>query len=173
MIEEINGLVAKGYKRDDVLFAVRLRSLGQARRSGEMPAGNAAAFTSRYERESGAVAQMTGTEPATEAQFSADYRRIVGVDPISDVEMPSRCDPGAETLLQRMAADNMRFRDEHLLATILQELAANKSVLVVYGSRALDDAVARPGESAGEAGDTYARPRGRQALEGLAFRRVY
>lgn len=39
MIEEIDGLVAKRYRRDDVLFAIRLRSLAQARRSGEMPAG--------------------------------------------------------------------------------------------------------------------------------------
>ena len=62
MTEEIDGLVAKGYKRDDVLFAFVLRSLGQARRSGEMRVGNAAAFKARYERESRAVAQMTGTE---------------------------------------------------------------------------------------------------------------
>ena len=151
MAEEIDGLVAKGYKRDDVLFAIRLRSLGQARRSGEIPAGNAAAFSARYERESRAVAHMTGTEAPTDSRFIADYRRIVGADPISDVEMPSRCDPGTETLLQKMAADNMRFRDEHLLATILQELARNKSVLVVYGgshwttlSRALEDRLGKP-----------------------------
>jgi hypothetical protein len=132
--EEIEGLVVKGYNRDDVLFAIRLRPLGQARRSGEMPAGNAAAFTARYERESRAVANMAGTEPATEAKFIADYTRIVGVDPISDPEMPSRSDPGTDTLLQRMSADNMRFRDEHLLSTILQQLERNDRVLVVYGS---------------------------------------
>jgi len=150
-IQEIEGLVAKGYKRDDVLFAVRLRSLGQARRSGEMPAGNAAAFTARYERESRAVAQMTGTEPATAAQFIADYRRIVGVDPVSDVEMPHRYDPGTETLLQRLGADNMRVRDEHLLSTILQQLDRNDRVLIVYGSshwttlsRALQDRLGKP-----------------------------
>jgi hypothetical protein len=151
VLEEIDGLVVKGYKRDDVLFAVRLRSLGQARRSGEMPAGNAAAFTARYERESRAVAQITGTEPATEAQFIADYKRIVGVDPVSDVEMPNRYDPGTETLLQRLGADNMRFRDEHLLSTILQELDRNDRVLVVHGSshwttlsRALQDRLGKP-----------------------------
>jgi hypothetical protein len=50
-----------------------------------------------------------------------------------------------------MAADNMRFRDEHLLATILRELAANNSILVVYGSshwttlsRALEDRLGKP-----------------------------
>jgi hypothetical protein len=151
VIEEIEGLVAKGHKRDDVLFAIRMRSLGQARRSGEMPAGNATAFTARYERESRAVAQMTRTEPATEAQFIADYRRIVGVDPVSDVEMPHRYDPGTETLLQKMGADNMRVRDEHLLSTILQQLERNDRVLIVYGSshwttlsRALQDRFGKP-----------------------------
>lgn len=151
MIQEIDGLVAKGYRRDDVLFAIRLRSLAQARRSGEMPAGNAAAFAARYDRESRAVARMTKTEAPAEAQFIADYLRIVGVDPIADVEMPSRSNPGTETLLQRMAADNMRFRDEHLLSTILQELAGNDRVLVVYGSshwttlsHALEDRLGKP-----------------------------
>jgi hypothetical protein len=151
MIEEIEGLVAKGYRRDDVLFSIRLRSLGQSRRSGEMPAGNSEAFTARCDRESRAVARMTGTEAPTEAQFIADYLRIVGVDPISDVEMPSRSNPGTETLVQRMAGDNMRFRDEHLLATILRELATNQSILVVYGSshwttlsRALEDRLGKP-----------------------------
>jgi hypothetical protein len=76
---------------------------------------------------------MTQTKPGTEAQFIADYLRIVGVDPISDVELPVRSNPGTETLLQRLARDNMRFRDEHLLATILRELAEHDRVLVVYG----------------------------------------
>jgi hypothetical protein len=77
--------------------------------------------------------------------------RIVGVDPISDAEMPSRSDPGTETLLQRLSADNMRFRDEHLLSTILQQLDRNDRVLVVYGSshwttlsRALQDRFGKP-----------------------------
>ena len=151
LLEEIEGLIAKGYKRDDVLFAVLMRSLGQARRSGEMPAGNAAAFTARYERESKAVAQMTGTESATEVRFIRDYMRIVGVDPVSDAEMPFRSDPGTKTLLQRLGADNMRFRDEHLLSTILQHLEGHDHVLIVYGSshwttlsRALQDRLGKP-----------------------------
>jgi hypothetical protein len=151
MIEEIDGLVARGYRRDDVLFAFRVRSLGQARRSGEMPAGNAAAFKAGYEREAGAIARMTATEAIAEARFIAEYLRIVGVDPISDVDMPARSNPGTDTLLQRIAADNMRFRDEHLLSTILRELAVNKSVLVVYGnshwttlSPALEDRLGKP-----------------------------
>jgi hypothetical protein len=106
---------------------------------------------SRYERESRAVAQMTGTEPATEAKFIADYMRIVGIDPVSDDEMPHRSDPGTETLLQRLSADNMRFRDEHLLSTILKQLDGNDRVLIVYGSshwttlsRALQDRLGKP-----------------------------
>jgi hypothetical protein len=116
-----------------------------------MLAGNAAAFTAGYERESRAIAGMTGTTAPAEAQFIADYRRIVGVDPISDLDMTSRSNPGTATLLQRMAADNMRFRDEHLLATILQEHARHHRILVVYGSshwttlsRALKDRLGKP-----------------------------
>ncbi len=151
VVQEVEGLVAKGYRREDVLFAIRLRSLGQARRSGEMPVGDAAAFAARYAREAHAVAQMTGTEPASEAQFVADYRRLTGTEPVADERMPLRSDPGTETLLQRLGADNMRFRDEHLLATILQQLQDNDRVLVVYGSshwttlsRALEERLGKP-----------------------------
>lgn len=149
--EEIEGLVSKGYARADVLFGMRLRSLGQARRSGEMPAGDSAAFSARFARESGAVAEMTGTVAATEREFVADYRRLVGVDPVSDADMAQRYDPGEDTLLHRMGADNMRVRDEHLLSTILQQLDRHGRVLVVYGSshwttlsRALESRLGRP-----------------------------
>jgi hypothetical protein len=158
--EEIDGLVARGYVRDDVLFCVLLRSLGQARKSGAMPAGNSSAFNTRFEQESGAVARMTGTDARTEAQFVSDYLKIVGVDPISDTEMPSRADPGTATLVQRMSADNMRFRDQHLLATILRELAANNRILVVYGSshwttlsQALEDWLGKPASLISKARD--------------------
>lgn len=94
---------------------------------------------------------MTKTEASTEAQFTADYVRIVGVDPVSDVEMPTRADPGTESLLRRMAADDMRARDEHLLSTIMQALAENDRVVVVYGrghwstlSGALRDRLGKP-----------------------------
>jgi hypothetical protein len=158
LAEELDGLVAKGYERGNVQFAVLLRTLGQARRSGEMPVGDPAAFTARFAREADAVARMAGTAPATESQFVADYRRIVGVDPVSDDRMPRRYDPGTGTLLQRMAADNMRVRDEHLLSTILEQLAAHDRVLVVYGSshwttlsRALETRLGKPKIVAGTA----------------------
>jgi hypothetical protein len=134
VVEEIEGLVTGGHDRSDVLFAVRLRSIAQARSSGEMPTGDAAAFAAVVEREARAVAQMTGTPLVNVAQFSADYRRIVGVDPVSDDQMPHRLDPGSETLLRKLSADNMRFRDGHLLSTILKQLEHNARVLVVYGS---------------------------------------
>ncbi len=156
--EEIDGLVAMGYERRDVRFAVLLRTLGQARRSGEMPAGDPVAFSARFARESGAIAQMTGTASATEAQFVTDYRRIVGVDPVSDELMPHRYDPGTGTLLQRMGADNMRLRDGHLLSTILEQLAAHDRALVVYGSshwttlsQALEQRLGKPTIVAGTA----------------------
>jgi hypothetical protein len=116
-----------------------------------MPAGDTATFEARFARESGAIASMTGTEAAAEERFIADYRRIVGIDPVSDAEMPHRYDPGTRTLLQEMGADNMRVRDEHLLSTILQQLDGNDRVLVVYGSShwttlslALEDRLGKP-----------------------------
>jgi hypothetical protein len=151
MTEELDGLIARGYTRDEVLFALRLRSLGQARQSGEMPAGDAAAFSAGYQREARAVAQMTGTRAQTEESFISDYRRMTGVDPVADLEMAHRYVPGTKDTLQKMAADNMRFRDEHLLAIILDGLDTDSRVLVVYGSshwttlsRALEDRLGKP-----------------------------
>jgi hypothetical protein len=149
--EEIEGLVRLGYEHADVLFAMRLRAIGQARRSGEMPVGDTAAFAKCVGEQSRAVADMTGTAPATVPQFVADYLRLVGVDPVSDPEMPHRYDPGSETMLRRMGSDNMRVRDQHLLATIMQQLDLHPRVLVVYGSshwttlsRALETRLGKP-----------------------------
>jgi len=134
LVEEIDGLVAKGYARGDASFAMLLRAMGQARRSGEMPAGDSARFAARLEQEARAVAGMMGTAPVTQSEFVASYRRLVGVDPVSDAEMAQRYDPGVDTLLHRMGGDNMRVRDEHLLRTILRQLDRYGRVLVVYGS---------------------------------------
>lgn len=132
--EEIAGLVAHGHPRDDVLFALVLRSLGQARRSGALPVGDAATFAHRFGDESRAVAAMSGSPPLTLSGFQADYRRLIGTDPVADADMPTRYDPGTRTPLNRMGADNMRVRDEHLLSTIRQQLDRYGRVLVVYGS---------------------------------------
>jgi hypothetical protein len=151
IVEEMNALVAKRYNRDDVRFAMLLRGLGVSRRSGGMPAGDTEAFSMEYRRAARSLAYMTQTESMSEKDFIASYLRIVGTDPISDVEMPNRSNPGTETVLQRMSADNMRIRDEHLFSTILRELAEHDRVLVVYGSshwttlaRALQDRLGKP-----------------------------
>lgn len=130
---QIDRLVALGHNRRDALFALHLSILGQSRRSGEMPVGDAAAFTKAFESASRAVAFMTSTELLSEAQFRADYNRIIGGDPVNDRTLDTRTNPGTYTSLQRMSADSMRIRDEHLLATIEQQLAKSDRVLVVYG----------------------------------------
>ena len=134
IVEEMDALVAKRYNRDDVRFAMLLRGLGVSRRSGGMPAGDAEAFSTAYRQAARSFAYMTRTESMSEKDFITTYLRIVGTDPISDVEMPDRGNPGTETVLQRMSADNMRIRDEHLYSTILRELGEHDRVLVVYGS---------------------------------------
>ncbi len=151
MVEEMDGLIAKGYHRDEVRFAMHLRVLGMSRRSGQMPAGDAEAFWVAYRRAARGFASMTRMESMPEQEFIASYVKIVGTDPISDVEMPDRSNPGTQSILQRMAADNMRGRDEHLLSTILGQLGEHDRVLVVYGSshwttlaRALKDTLGKP-----------------------------
>ncbi|MEO8315701.1 MAG: hypothetical protein ABI645_13015 [Pseudomonadota bacterium] len=132
--QQIDRVVAMGHRRDDALFALRLSMLGQGRRSGELPVGDAAAFSKAFVDVSRAVAFMSKTEPVSEDQFRADYMRIVGGDPVNDRNLAARTDPGTSTSLQRMSADSMRARDEHLLATIEQQFAGSDRVLVVYGS---------------------------------------
>jgi hypothetical protein len=132
--EELGGLEAKGYLRDDVLTAFLLRSLGQERRAGTAPPGDSAAFSAAYAGVARSVSASTKTELVPQAQFMANYRRLVGIDPVSDSELATRYDPGTDTLLHRMGADNMRVRDEHLLNTIFEQSAAYDRVLVVYGS---------------------------------------
>jgi hypothetical protein len=130
---QIDQLVAMGHSRGDALFALHLSILGQSRRSGEMPVGDATAFRKAFESASRAVAFMTSSELLSETQFRTDYSRIVGGDPVNDRTLDARTNPGTSTSLQRMSADSMRIRDEHLLSTIEQQLAKSDRVLVVYG----------------------------------------
>jgi hypothetical protein len=132
--EELGGLESKGYLRNDVLTAFLLRGLGQERRAGGMPPGDSAAFATAYTQGARSVSAMTKTELVPQEQFTANYRRLVGIDPVSDSDLATRYDPGTDTLLHRMGADNMRVRDEHLLNTIFEQSATYDRVLVVYGS---------------------------------------
>jgi hypothetical protein len=134
LLQEMDALVARGYGREDVRFAMHLRDLAMSRRSGEMPVGNTETFSAAYRQVARGVAHMTRRESLPEKDFVASYRRITGADPVSDGEMPHRGNPGTQTLPERMSADNMRSRDEHLLSTILGQLGEHERVLVVYGS---------------------------------------
>lgn len=131
--EEIDGLVAQDYRREDILVGFLVRNLGQAQRAGMLPVGDAVAFSTNYAEISRGVGSMTRTEPIPEPNFKSAYLRIVGVDPVVDRELITRMDPGTDTLLHRLAADDMRVRDAHILSTLLQQLAENDRVLVVYG----------------------------------------
>jgi hypothetical protein len=131
--EEIDGLVAQGHRREIIMLGFLIRTLGQARAAGALPAADAVAFSAHYMRISRDVASMTRSEPLAESDFKSAYREIVGVDPVADSELKTRMDPGTDTLLQRLSADDMRIRDEHLLSTLLQQLTENDRALVVFG----------------------------------------
>lgn len=133
LVEELDGLTAKGYRRDDALLAFRLRSLGQARRASDLPVGDAAKFAAIYEQSARVVASLTSTAPVFESNFIEDYKRLVGVDPVTDPDLATRADPGTTTLLSRLSADDMRVRDEHILSTLQRQLAEHDRVVIVYG----------------------------------------
>jgi hypothetical protein len=131
--QQLDAVVAKGFDQDDVLFTTGLAMLGFQLSGSSAPPGDATAFALAYAHVSRAVAGPTGTPAISEPQFKAIYMRLYGVDPLTDPRLKTRADPGPDSLPGRISAENMRARDEHLLATIEQQLTDYDRALVVYG----------------------------------------
>jgi hypothetical protein len=82
------------------------------------------------------LCSMFGCAPAMTAEiplFTPAYREMFGADIRNDENLVKRNDPGTGNVVAAIGKADMRGRDEHLLATILQAIGSRKRVLVVYG----------------------------------------
>jgi hypothetical protein len=144
-------LERNGYTPADMSFAYLVGSLSQGLRSGDLSntrdprlpalfAGWAKGFSDQYR-----------LQPLTLEEFAERYRSVFGVDYTEDPEVVERLEPGLTTLVGRLNQTDMIVRDEHILATIEQQLATRQRVLIVYGgshwttlSQALERRLGKP-----------------------------
>jgi hypothetical protein len=149
--EEVSALMHKGYSLPDISFTFVLRNLGQSKRSGQIPTPDDGTFERVYEQVARGVARQLNTQSLPFAEFAGRYREMFGTDIRSDENLVKRNDPGTGNVVAAIGQADMRGRDEHLLATILQAIGSRKRVLVVYGqshwvtlSAALQDEFGKP-----------------------------
>jgi hypothetical protein len=149
--EEIDALIRKGFSLPDISFTFVLRNLGQSKRSGQIPTPDDGTFERIYEQVARGVARQLKTQSIPFAEFAARYHQMFGADINSDENLVKRNDPGSSDFVAAIGQADMRGRDEHLLATILQATGSRKRVLVVYGqshwvtlSAALQDEFGKP-----------------------------
>jgi hypothetical protein len=132
--EELAHLNRRGYTTNEVALAFLIRVLGQAHRGGEFSTGDAAAFAAAFERARLDKLRIFGPTLLTLSEFQGRYRASFGVDPASDPHLEERGFPGTATRQQRLSAEDMRFRDQHILDALEQQLRSHQRVLVIYGA---------------------------------------
>jgi hypothetical protein len=149
--EQVRALERNGYSPTDIAFAYLVGGLSQSLRSGDIADPQDPKLTDAFASWSRGFADQYKLEPMSLEDFSARYRSIFGVELAHDAELARRSEPGTTSAVALLNQTDMVIRDEHLLATIEQELALKKHVLVVYGgghwttlSQALQKKLGRP-----------------------------
>jgi hypothetical protein len=149
--EQIEVLEQKGYAPADMSFAYLVGSLSQGLRSGDLSNTSDPRLPALFARWAKGFSDQYRLQPLTLEEFAERYRSVFGVDYREDPEVVERLEPGLTTPVGRLNQTDMIVRDEHILATIEQQLATRQRVLIVYGgshwttlSRALERRFGKP-----------------------------
>lgn len=149
--QQVESLARRGYTPADIAFSYVAGGLSQAIRSGELVDTADPRLRDAYASWSEAFTQQYALEPLTYDDFASRYREMFGIEVTGDAAFTSRMEPGEDSALARLNQADMVARDEHLLATIEDQLAKRKRVLVVYGgshwttlSQVLEERLGKP-----------------------------
>ena len=150
--EQVRALERKVFTIEEIAFSYLLGSLSQGLRSGDLAGTSDARLSNEFARWSGAFVEQYKAESISFEDFSARYRSAYGVEVKLDTDPIARIEgEGQPRALQLLRQNDSITRDEHLLATIENQLASRKRVLVVYGgshwttlSQALERRLGKP-----------------------------
>jgi hypothetical protein len=149
--EQTQTLVREGYSPEDIFFAQLVGDLSQAFRAGDYANGSDPKLLNVYKFWSEATARDFKLVPMPFEDFAARYRVVYGVDITGDTNLVQHAEAGTSNPAALLMQARAVIRDKHLLATIENELALKKQVLVVYGgshwttlSRALQKRLGKP-----------------------------
>lgn len=149
--EEAQALERRGYTPTDIAFAYLVGGLSQSLRSKDIADPSDPKLADAFVRWAHGFADQYKLQPLSFEEFSVRYRSMFGVDVRHDASLAGRSEAGTNSPVALLNQADMIIRDEHLLATIENELAMKKRVLVVYGgshwttlSRALQKRLGKP-----------------------------
>jgi hypothetical protein len=131
--EVVEALVRKGFARTDIFFAFALRGLVQSLNAGEITDVRDPRLRAVFERESQATAHEFGLDAMSFNDFSRQYRAMFGMRIGNETQLAARAEPGIRSPVARLLQSDMVTRDEHLWATIKNQMELKKRVLIVYG----------------------------------------
>jgi hypothetical protein len=131
--EVVEALVRKGFTRTDISFAFVLRGLVQSLNAGEIPGVRDPRLPVVLERASQATAHEFGLDAMSFDDFSRHYRAMFGMRIENETQLAARAEPGTLSPVARLLQSDMVTRDEHLWATIKNQMELKKRVLIVYG----------------------------------------
>lgn len=131
--EEVEALLRKGFSRADLSFAFTLRGLVQSLTAGEFTGAKDPRLQRVLESASQTTQEAFGLAPLSFDDFTQRYRAMFGIALESDPRLISRAEPGTDSPVARLLQSDMVGRDEHLWATIQEQLRLKWRVLVVYG----------------------------------------
>jgi hypothetical protein len=150
--ELVEALQRKGFKPPEIAFSFLLGLLSQALRSGELSGTRDPKLPDAYAGWAEIYLDQAQMAALTFEDFTAQYESLFGValtqdsDPVRRIE--GEAQPRARDLFRQAEVIS---RDEHLLATIDEQLASKKRVLIVYGgshwttlSQALERRLGKP-----------------------------
>jgi len=149
--EQTQTLIHESFSPGDLFFVQLLGDLSQAFRAGDFASGSDPKLRKVYKFWSEATARDFKLAPMSFEDFSARYRVVYGVDITRDTNLVQHAEASTSNPTAPLMRATGVIRDEHLLATIENELALKKRVLVVYGgshwttlSRALQKRLGKP-----------------------------
>ena len=149
--QQIEVLERKGYTPGDIALAYLVGSLSQGLRSGDLSNASDPRLPTQFARWAKGFSDQYRLQPLTLEEFTLRYRSVFGVDYKEDPQVVQRSDPGPDTPVARLNQTDMIVRDEHILETIVKQLAARRRVLIVYGgshwttlSQALEKRLGKP-----------------------------
>jgi len=131
--EQVQALERRGFTPTDIAFAYLVGGLSQSVRSGDLASSSDPKLAESFAQWSRAFSDQYHLPPLSLEDFETRYQAVFGVELTHDAECAKRSEPGTASPVALLNQTDMVTRDEHLLATIENELNSKKRVLVVYG----------------------------------------
>lgn len=128
------GLLAAGFKQEDIHFCDMIKVLNQDLSAGQFSGVNDPQFATSYSNWAASLSRGSGFEDPGIARFRLWYRETFLVELDADPHWANRTNPGGNGLGAEISRTQGVLRDRHLFGLAVRLLNERQSVLIVYGA---------------------------------------